>query len=559
MGNLLPKSIQSRLALLIGALTLTAAFTIVIGIVNAADFLQQLAEVQRTSATLREYGEARKTLSELNASYKNVLIGALRAEEFRAYEYGLLYRYYEKTLDFIYAREFSGEDVSALQDLFDDLGVQIDDSLNLLFELEESDDASDIIVDSMDAFDELVVALDFEIAMLYERDFAELQVLASGIEANLRMIMLVGQVAFVILAILLIWAVYEMMNISRPLENLTGAVVAFENKTYEPRMLEEDARRPDELGELSRSVSAMATSITESNRMKEQFLRAAQRFIPSQYLEFLEKDSITKVHLGDHVSAEMAVMFSDIRGFTTMSEKMTAQENFDFVNEYLKLVSPIIQAHEGFVVKFLGDGMMAIFPYGVSDAVRAGIEKAEAVQAFNARLAERGLPSISVGIGIHTGPMMVGMIGEDLRMQGDAFSDNVNLTARLEGLNKFYGSSMIISEDTLSQMQQPVTVKLRSLGKAVVKGRANALGLYEVYEGLSAEMVAIRDATRADFERGIELYQAGKFADAGKQFNLVAERDPNDKAAKLYLESCAELLNRPLPQGWDGAIVMDAK
>lgn len=203
--------------------------------------------------------------------------------------------------------------------------------------------------------------------------------------------------------------------------------------------------------------------------------------------------------------------------------------------------------------------MMAIFPYGVADALRAGIEKAQAVQEFNAILKQRGLPPISVGIGIHTGPMMVGMIGEDLRMQGDAFSDNVNLTARLEGLNKFYGTSMIISEDTLAQMPQPVTFKMRSLGKAVVKGRINALGLYDVYEGLPAEHVAMRESTRPDFERAIALYQQGKFKEAASLFERVIERDPADKAAKLYLEACAQMLERPLPANWDGAIVMDAK
>jgi class 3 adenylate cyclase len=320
-----------------------------------------------------------------------------------------------------------------------------------------------------------------------------------------------------------------------------------------------DVKRQDELGQLANAVSGMAQSISESNRLKEQFLQSAQRFIPVQYLEFLEKDSITKVKLGDHVSAEMAVMFSDIRGFTTMSEKMTAQENFDFINEYLKLVSPIIQKHEGFIVKFLGDGMMAIFPYGVADAVQAGIEKSATVQAFNETLKLRGLPSISVGIGVHTGAMMVGMIGEELRMQGDAFSDNVNLTSRIEGLNKFFGTSMIISEDTVRQLPQPIGFKMRYLGKAVVKGRAQPLGLYEVYEGLVEEVIALKESLRADFERAIDLYSRGLFAEAGQLFSRVLELDSHDKTAGLYLEYCTELVKRPLPANWDGSIVMDAK
>jgi len=381
----------------------------------------------------------------------------------------------------------------------------------------------------------------------------------SALKDRARSNIYVGEITLMILIVLIVWGIYETMNISTPLDNLTSAIVAFENKTYTPELLARDVKRPDELGQLASAVSGMAQSISESNRLKEQFLQAAQRFIPAQYLEFLEKENITKVKLGDHVSAEMAVMFSDIRGFTSMSEKMTAQENFDFINEYLKLVSPIIQKHEGFIVKFLGDGMMAIFPYGAEDAILAGIEKSAMVQAFNQTLKSRGLGSINVGIGVHIGSMMVGMVGEELRMQGDAFSDNVNLTSRIEGLNKFYGTSMIISEDILRQIPQPVTFKMRYLGKAVVKGRAAPLGMYEVYEGLPPEVIALKDATRPDFEGGINLYIQGKFAEAGERFSQVLEKDNSDKTARLYLETCAEWLEHPLPANWNGSIVMDAK
>jgi adenylate cyclase len=394
---------------------------------------------------------------------------------------------------------------------------------------------------------------------IYDRDLQTMRGQISAIEERTRVNILVWQITLIILILMIIWGVYETMNISTPLENLTSAIVAFENKTYSPELLSSDIKRSDELGQLANAVSGMAQSISESNRLKEQFLQAAQRFIPSQYLEFLEKDSITKVKLGDHVSAEMAVMFSDIRGFTTMSEKMTAQENFDFINEYLKLVSPIIQKNEGFIVKFLGDGMMAIFPYGVADAVNAGIEKSAKVQEFNEILKSRGMPAINVGIGVHTGPMMVGMIGEELRMQGDAFSDNVNLTSRIEGLNKFFGTSMIISEDTVRLLPQPINFKMRYLGKTIVKGRIHPLGLYEVYEGLLEDTVALKDATRADFERAIDLYARGLFAEAGQLFSQVLEKDSHDKTAGLYLEYCAELLKHALPANWDGSIIMDSK
>jgi hypothetical protein len=100
---------------------------------------------------------------------------------------------------------------------------------------------------------------------------------------------------------------------------------------------------------------------------------------------------------------------------------------------------------------------------------------------------------------------------------------------------------------------------MRLLGKAIVKGRVNALGLHEVYDGLPLELVEIREATRADFERAVFLYQHAKFGEAGKLFEKVLQRDPDDKAAKLYLKACSQMFEKTLTASWDGAIIMDAK
>ncbi len=553
MKGILPKSIQGRLAVLVGALTLIAAITTLIGIVNAATFQQQLALVTDYAAALQQNANARADLLKMQIAIKNTFI----AEDYRAQDFGNFWRYSEQFDDYLYLQLLRNEDVESLMAQ----NAEVADQSSAFFDqmVQEDTDWARLASVNLEQIDPAIASMEAQIQAFYARDLQVLREEITAIEKSTRANILGGQITILVLAALLVWSVYETMAISRPLDNLTGAIVAFENRTYKPELLAEDTGRADEMGELARAVNAMAQSISEANRLKEQFLQAAQRFIPSQYLEFLEKDSIINVQLGDHVSAEMAVMFSDIRGFTTLSEKMTAQENFDFVNEYLKLVSPIIQSHEGFIVKFLGDGMMAIFPYGVADAVQAGIEKTRTVQTFNAMLMAQGLPAISIGIGVHTGPMMVGMIGEEMRMQGDAFSDNVNLTARLEGLNKYFGTAMIISEDTFRQLPQPVSFKMRWLGKAIVKGRAAPLGLYEIYDGLMADTIALKDALRPDFERGIALYNEGKFAEAGQRFNQVLARDPKDKAARLYLEACAEWLDRPLPPNWDGAILMDAK
>ncbi len=548
------KSTQARIAALTGALALLAVITAVVGVINAAAMQEELAYLKDLTISLEQHADARAAVLKNQVAMKNILL----TENSRMKEYGDEYRYLEDVYAYAYSQELVWED-----DVLADLNASLDawaSARDKFIDKTGNDDlGAETTALMLDELDPAAAQLQNEMQNLNAWDVELIRQQVTDLEDRTQTNAITGMVALVLAAALVVWGVYVTLNISEPLDGLTSAVVAFENNTYHPEMLRRHQTRSDDLGGLARAVGGMAESISASNRTKEQFLTAAKRFIPVQYLEFLEKPSITDVQLGDHVSAEMAVMFSDIRGFTSMSEGMTAKQNFDFVNEYLELVSPLIQKHEGFIVKFLGDGMMAIFPYGVDDAVKAGIEKEMAVQQFNERIKGHGLGPISVGIGIHTGPMMVGMIGESLRMQGDAFSDNVNLTSRIEGLNKFYGTSMIISQDTLDQLPQPVTYRMRYLGKAVVKGRVDPLGLYEILDGLTSEVIARREETRADFEQGVVLFAQGKFREAGQAFDRVLAQDPSDKTARVYLEQCAERVDRPLPSDWNGAIVMESK
>ncbi len=286
---------------------------------------------------------------------------------------------------------------------------------------------------------------------------------------------------------------------------------------------------------------------------------AFARFFPSEYLQFLRKDSVVEVQLGDYVSKTMAVMFSDIRSFTTLSETMTPQENFNFVNAYLKRVSPEIRNHYGIIVKFLGDGMMAVFPEGADDAVKAGIAKQKRVQEYNEERLARGHLPIQVGIGIHVGHMMLGMVGEDNRIQGDAFSDNVNLTARLEGLTKFYGVSMLISGQTLEYLSNPDQYQIRFLDRAIVKGRNEAIAVYEVLDAENEEICHLKLQTQPNFAQGVSYYRDRALTDAKAYFERVLAVNSLDKTAKLYLERVEWLLEHGIPENWNEAWVFSEK
>ncbi|MEM6452862.1 MAG: ATP-binding protein [Cyanobacteria bacterium P01_D01_bin.105] len=289
------------------------------------------------------------------------------------------------------------------------------------------------------------------------------------------------------------------------------------------------------------------------------------RFVPSEYLRFLKKESIVDVRLGDHVSKEMAVMFSDIRSFTSLSEQMTPQENFDFVNAYLRQVSPAVRDQNGFIVKYLGDGMMAVFPDSVDDAVAAGIAKLRSVDALNQDSKALSTPSesnkrqsINIGIGIHFGHMMVGMVGEAARMQGDAFSDNVNLTARLESLTKLYGVSMVISNQALANLSHPDRYQIHFLDRVVVKGRREPIDIYHVLDGEPAHTLTQLQQSRDMFDTGIAHYRSGAFDIARSCFEKILKILPNNKTARIYYDRLCELVAAP-PEHWNGVWILNQK
>lgn len=283
------------------------------------------------------------------------------------------------------------------------------------------------------------------------------------------------------------------------------------------------------------------------------------RFFPDAFLDFLKKESIVDIQLGNHVSKSMAVMFSDIRSFTALSETMTPQQNFDFVNAYLRVVSPKVREHHGFIVKYLGDGMMAVFPNGADDAVKGGIAKLQQVQAYNCDRQKSGYQPIEVGVGVHFGQMMVGIVGEAARMQGDAFSDNVNLASRLESLTKLYGVSLIISETVLENLSKPEQHQIRFLDRVIVKGSQKPISIFEVLDAETELIRELKVQTQVDFEQGLEHYRHYEFRSSKTCFYKVLAVNPDDKTAAMYLERVNHLMAKGVPENWSGVWTLTEK
>ncbi len=295
--------------------------------------------------------------------------------------------------------------------------------------------------------------------------------------------------------------------------------------------------------------------------------KAYSRFVPHNFLEFLGRDSITDVKLGDQTQAELTILFSDIRSFTTLSESMTLIETFCFINDYLKKLGPIIRECNGFVDKYIGDAIMALFANSPADAIRASILMQKSILEFNAIRAKKAKKfrdtseNIVTGIGIHTGSLMLGMIGETERMEGTVISDAVNLASRLEGLTKVFGAGIAISCAALRTSLKVIPeneIHYRFLGSIIVKGKTTKISVFEIFDGDKKEIFNLKQQTIEYYNQGLDYYFAKDFANAIRCFSIVLEYNPDDKAACFYQKRCIELIDNVDPD-WDGVIIFDIK
>jgi PAS domain S-box-containing protein len=280
------------------------------------------------------------------------------------------------------------------------------------------------------------------------------------------------------------------------------------------------------------------------------------RFVPHEFLRFLDKESIEDVKLGDQIQREMTILFADIRSFTSLSENMTPQENFNFLNSYLGQVSPIIRQHHGFIDKYIGDAVMALFPDTVEDALKAAIAIQHKVQEYNQHRHNTGYRPIKVGIGLHTGLLMLGTVGEAERMESTVIADAVNMASRMEGLTKVYGAAIIVSENALFSLQQPDQYHHRFLGRAQVKGKQKPVSIFEIFNGDTEEMIALKVRTHTTFTKGLKYFYKQQFNEAKACFQEVLKHNPEDQAAQLYSKRAAHILKYGVSPDFEGIEVL---
>jgi two-component system sensor histidine kinase ChiS len=191
--------------------------------------------------------------------------------------------------------------------------------------------------------------------------------------------------------------------------------------------------------------------------------------------------------------------------------------------------------------------------------VQAAIAMHSAVAGYNNEREKEGFHPIGIGVGLHMGDLMLGIIGNEERMQGSVVADAVNLAARLEGLTRIYGSSISVSELTLSRLKDPDTYKHRFVDKVRVKGKKEPVSVHEVFDGDPRPVVKLKEQTKASFEEGICLYYDRKFSESSVQFNQVLQKNPEDKAARIYLKRSAHYMVAGVPDDWTGVESLTGK
>jgi class 3 adenylate cyclase len=258
---------------------------------------------------------------------------------------------------------------------------------------------------------------------------------------------------------------------------------------------------------------------------------------------------------------ELTVMFADVAGFTSLSEGRAPKEIVELMNECFDALTAVIQGHGGTVDKFIGDAVMAFWnapvaqPDHAARACRAARDLLVALTRLNVGWARRGLPAISMRVGLATGPALVGNVGSTTKFNYTVMGDTVNLASRLEGAAKAYGTLSLLADSTVTAAAGAVAV--RELDRITVKGRSEPVAVYEVVgeEAPSPE----RAEAHVRYAAGLDAYRARRFDEAHEHFTAALKADPDDGAARALLEQCEHYLLEPPPPEWRGEHVLHTK
>ncbi len=286
-----------------------------------------------------------------------------------------------------------------------------------------------------------------------------------------------------------------------------------------------------------------------------------ERFLPPQLMDELYKHQDNLAPTGK--SQKVTILFSDIRSFTEISEALPPQQVVALLNDYLSTMTEIIFTYEGTIDKFIGDAIMTIYGAPLQSgndeerAILTALEMIQALRKVNERHPELKSP-LQIGIGIHTGDVIVGNIGSEKRLDYTVIGDNVNLSSRIEGLTKFYQCPILISEKTIEAFlfsSKAASLVIREVDTVRVKGKTQQITIFEVMCFANDPRVQEFQFLKAVFEKGLDFYKEKKFSEALSEFLTI----PTDNLSVIYAQRCREFIQNPPDASWDGIFVMTEK
>jgi adenylate cyclase len=295
-------------------------------------------------------------------------------------------------------------------------------------------------------------------------------------------------------------------------------------------------------------------------REKRKIRKTFSQYLSPGVIKLIEKNPQKYIRPGGEMK-ELTVMFSDIRGFTTISEGLTPDELVQLLNEYLGEMTDIVFATNGTLDKYIGDAIMAFWgsPYPQDDHAFRGCSCAlrmiQRLEALNAKWRSEGRKPISIGIGLNAGPVNVGNMGSAKRLAWTVMGDNVNLASRLEGINKEYRTQIVINETTYRQVANQFVC--RDLDKIRVKGKNHPVNIYELL-GVAADRPKFEPLLK-EFDRAMTAYRSQDWKEAAATFDELLGAHPDDGPSQVFLERSLDFLKHAPEGEWDGVYVMKTK
>jgi adenylate cyclase len=354
-------------------------------------------------------------------------------------------------------------------------------------------------------------------------------------------------IAGISLTVTLLGALRIAQRITRPVMRLGDAAQEIERGNYAVRV---DAGGTDEIGRLGRAFNRMAQGLAERDNMRDVLGKVASVEVVSQLLE-------KRIELGGE-ERDATVMFTDIRNFTALAESLAPEKSLQMLNEFLTVISEVVEGHGGVVDKYLGDGVMAIFgapvtrPDDAQRAVACALEIRNRLEALGPMLAARGLPHPQVGVGVNSSRVIAGNIGSPTRLNYTVLGDGVNLASRLEGLTKRYLVPIVVGESTCAQV---TGIEFRELDKVRVRGRSAPSRIFEPL-GVEGSLPA-GDLQRLNkWREALTLYRSRRWDEATALLEMLASERGYERVATLYLGYLRDLRLNPPGEGWDAAFTL---